>query len=278
MSELQQDFHGDPQVSALYREHAHDEPSAAVDERILAAARAAVSAPAAAAGRTWWQRWRTTLALGTTLVLTLTLSLLHERQSGDVRRDAEVAPPRPLAPGGSPAALSRDGAAPAAAPPADTGDAAAAAGTTPSAVAPRPQAREERFGGQRAAPPAGESGQRPAAGEPSRQSSGAAVDRAAPAAAVPSPAVAKASDAVPAVAPLAPAAAIAGQEAGATGQAAARAKETPALRGEGARSAGDWLEEIRALRREGRAAEAAKQLADFRRAHPDYALPDDFRH
>ncbi|HCV13462.1 MAG TPA: cysteine dioxygenase, partial [Candidatus Accumulibacter sp.] len=42
------------------------------------------------------------------------------------------------------------------------------------------------------------------AGEPSRQSSGAAVDRAAPAAAVPSPAVAKASDAVPAVAPLAP--------------------------------------------------------------------------
>ena len=85
MSEMQQDFHGDPQVSALYREHAHDEPSAAVDERILAAARAAVSAPAAAAGRTWWQRWRTTLALGTTLVLTLTLSLLHERQSGDVR-------------------------------------------------------------------------------------------------------------------------------------------------------------------------------------------------
>jgi hypothetical protein len=44
-----------------------------------------------------------------------------------------------------------------------------------------------------------------------------------------------------------------------------------------ARSPEAWLEEIRRLRREGRAAEAQVQLDEFRRAHPDYVLPEDLK-
>lgn len=43
------------------------------------------------------------------------------------------------------------------------------------------------------------------------------------------------------------------------------------------RAAEDWLEEIRALKRQGREGEAQEALAQFRRAYPDYALPDDLR-
>ncbi len=34
-----------------------------------------------------------------------------------------------------------------------------------------------------------------------------------------------------------------------------------------------WLEQIRELRRLGKHDEAARELAAFRRAHPDYPLP-----
>ena len=38
-----------------------------------------------------------------------------------------------------------------------------------------------------------------------------------------------------------------------------------------------WLEEIRALRRQGREEEAARRLAEFRAAYPDYPLPEDLK-
>jgi predicted Zn-dependent protease len=49
------------------------------------------------------------------------------------------------------------------------------------------------------------------------------------------------------------------------------------LRAEVPRSPAAWLEEIRALMREGKAEEAARQLREFRRTHPDYPLPEEFR-
>lgn len=289
MSELQQGFPGDPQISALYREHAREEPPAAVDERILAAARAAVSAAAPAARRTWWQRWRATLALATTLVLTLSLSLLHERQPDDRRREAEVAaPPQPVAPGVSPAAVARDVAVPAAAPaaapavtaePAVGSNAAAAADASAPGAAPRQPASGERLGGQRAPPPVGESGLRPSAGDSSHPGGSVAAKREeATAAALPP--VAKESPAVPLATTAAPAVAGVAPEAAAPGQVPAARQQAPAgekARAADLRRADDWLEEIRALRRAGRSAEAARQLADFRRAHPDYPLPEEFR-
>ena len=38
-----------------------------------------------------------------------------------------------------------------------------------------------------------------------------------------------------------------------------------------------WLEEIRALRSQGKFAEADRALSEFRAAYPDYRLPEDFR-
>ncbi|MBL8391419.1 MAG: hypothetical protein JNN21_06040 [Candidatus Accumulibacter sp.] len=288
MSERQQDFRGDPQVSALYREHARDEPSAAGDERIIAAARAAVRAAQTVARRTWWQRWRTTLALATTLVLTLTLSLLHERQPADQRRETEVAPPRSAAPGVSPAGVARDLAAPAsapaapeqAAPAAVAGEAVAGAGAVASRAAPRQPASEERRSRQSAAPTTGQSGLSPAAAGSPPQSDGPFVDRQGVAAVGSAPPVAKESNAAPAAAPAAPTVGGAEHEAAALGQAPAARKQARAVAKSSAddgRGADEWLEEIRALRREGRSVEAAQQLADFRRAHPEYPLPQEFR-
>ena len=84
MTEPRQDLPTDPQVSRLYREHAQAEPSAAIDQHILARARQAVTAPPPGARRTgWWTRWRMPLTLLTTVMLTVTLTLLVERQPGE---------------------------------------------------------------------------------------------------------------------------------------------------------------------------------------------------
>jgi hypothetical protein len=42
-----------------------------------------------------------------------------------------------------------------------------------------------------------------------------------------------------------------------------------------ARSPEAWLEDIRRLKAEGRADEAARELAEFRKRYPDYRMPDD---
>ena len=44
-----------------------------------------------------------------------------------------------------------------------------------------------------------------------------------------------------------------------------------------ARSPAAWLDEIRALRRAGKAEEAERQLSEFRLAYPDYPVPEEFR-
>ena len=93
MTEPRQDLQTDPQVSRLYREHAQAEPSAAIDQYILARARQAVTAPPPGARRTgWWTRWRMPLTLLTTVMLTVTLTLLVERQPGDLSSDLSSLP------------------------------------------------------------------------------------------------------------------------------------------------------------------------------------------
>ena len=48
-------------------------------------------------------------------------------------------------------------------------------------------------------------------------------------------------------------------------------------RAQAVRTASVWLDEIRALRREGNLQEAERQLREFRREYPDYPLPEDLR-
>ena len=44
-----------------------------------------------------------------------------------------------------------------------------------------------------------------------------------------------------------------------------------------ARTPEQWLEDIRRLKQQGKDKEAAEALADFRKAYPDFRLPDDLR-
>ena len=85
MNELHQDQDSptDAQLSRLYRQHCSAEPSLEVDRRVLAAARAAL-ADRPVHSRDGWTRWRTPLALATTLALSLTLALLHEPPPGEL--------------------------------------------------------------------------------------------------------------------------------------------------------------------------------------------------
>jgi hypothetical protein len=50
-----------------------------------------------------------------------------------------------------------------------------------------------------------------------------------------------------------------------------------AARGDVSSSIPAWLEEVRALRRQGREEEAMRRLAEFRKAYPGYLLPEDLR-
>lgn len=59
--------------------------------------------------------------------------------------------------------------------------------------------------------------------------------------------------------------------------ASAESAARPALSGTLERSPEQSLEEIRRLRREGRAAEAEARLAEFRKRYPQFLLPDDLK-
>lgn len=288
MSELLQDSPRDPQVSRLYREFSTAEPSAALDQRVLAAARTALADRSKSVrSQGWWQRWRTPLALTTTLALSLTLALLHERQPGpvpveravdrqlpDVRRDApgtkaveQAKPELPAAPAAAPAAATV--AIPAAAPANSQPETTARVARPSLAVGEH----DARAGSQVAAEQAS-----PVVADYQARS-------AAPAAA---PAVAPA-EAKRESLPASPAAKSKGGVAGAVDEARLDNAVTPTpamresaaalgkLRAEVPRSPAAWLEEIRALMREGKAEEAARQLREFRRTHPDYPLPEEFR-
>ncbi len=263
MTDPHQDSPSDPQLSRFYREYATDEPSSAADERILAVARSALAGPPPASARrgAWWQRWRTPLALATTLLLTITLALLQERQPGGL--PAEPSLQQEAAPAGriAPSHGVREQAGPAAAP------------EPARPAAPSPQPGETRA---RLAKPS------VSAGESDRPSKSDINAEAGPAAAPPDKSLSAAVPAAPAVLDSAPSptdtvgdnqAARRIESAPAAGRAAAPALEKT----ENGRSASVWLDEIRALRRQGKTREAERQLQEFRRANPDYPLPEDFR-
>ena len=262
MTEPHQDSPSDPQLSRFYREYATDEPSSAADERILAAARAALAEPPANARRgAWWQRWRTPLALATTLLLTIPLALLQERQPGGLPAEPslqqEAAPARSAAPSHG----VRE----------QTGSAAAPEPARPAAPSPQPGETRARLA-------------RPSvsAGESDRPSKSDIVAEPGLAAAPPGKSLSAAVPAAPAVLDSAPspAATIGDSQAARridSAPAAGRAASPALAKTENGRSASVWLDEIRALRREGKTREAERQLQEFRRANPDYPLPEDFR-
>jgi hypothetical protein len=254
----------DETLSRAYRRTATGEPPAALDARILAAARreAALRPPSRSAP--WWRRALAPVGILATIVLTVSLTLMVEREQHE-----------PL-PAAAPAA------APAAVPAPEQAQASAEPVAKPAAPADAKAKVESR-----------RSEQAPAAAAPA-----AVLEEAAP---VPQPATqpnsalesrqnevpAAASAPPPAVmqkaAPEAKSVQVAPAPAGAAAMPERLRAVMSAPRRESAaadkavQAPDEWIEDIRRLKREGREREAVSQLAAFRLAYPDYRLPDDLK-
>lgn len=233
----------DERLSRLYREAEAAAPPEALDRAILAASRAAL-APARRRAR--WQAWTLPMGVAATLVLTVTLTLLVQREQEPPLGEA----PLPRAPAAAPQERAEPGA------------------ELPAKAAAPPAAKREAVRREAEAPPPAPT---PAASRPASQPP--AVEQKALPAPVP--------EAVGAAEPARPAAAMRRQSAPAADAVEMRAKSAP-LRKEAAGAAAartpePWLEEIRQLKAQGREREAAEALAEFRQAYPDYRLPDDLR-
>ena len=228
----------DEQLSRLYREAPAAEPRAALDAAILAAARAAVSA-VPPRRRAWWQSWTLPMSIAASVVVTVTLTLMvqQEEERALTEAPAEQRAPAAVAPEKTDAA---DLAARPAPPPA-----------TPLKQAPSPT------------PAPREAARPPAVSAPVAVPKLAEESPAAPAAAAPGVAE-KRQQAAPAADVVEMRARPAPLRKDAVGAAPARTPE-------------QWLEEVRRLKQQGREREAAEALAEFRKAYPDYALPEDLR-
>jgi len=225
----------DPKVSGAYRELAREEPPAAVDRRIAAAAREALGVhPAPLVAPTARRAWYVPLAAAAVIVLAVAITWHIQLEQPGL--DGEDAPAQAAAKDAGTAAPS-----PAAAVPA--GEAAAqraelAAPPARKAATPPPdsmQRREEMHSGNRA----------PAA--PAPDVVGAPVGPAAQ----PVPKIAG-----EARGPAHPDARVTGSR--------EQADEPPEK----------WLERIAELRRAGRHEEADKAIAEFRKRYPDYRVPE----
>ena len=288
----------DEELSRIYRDAEGPQPSQRVDDNIVAASRRVAGARPRYARAGFARRWSAPVALAATVVVTTTLTLMvFERQSDldaitssapPAKRPAKVLPAEPQRADAS--AKSSRAELPSAAP--------TPARPIPQAAArrdreePRPgesAARNERLGtGQR-----GFATEVPRAPETLRKEE----TRPAPAAAAPlsseragadqqpfSPDAQRAPEA-PRQVPRTPAAALVGdantlresaltlQRAGVIGPSAGRAAVSEAKE----RTPEKWLEDIRKLKAQGKTTEAERELAEFKKRHPDYRLPEDLR-
>jgi hypothetical protein len=285
----------DPNLDRAYRETPRDEPPAALDERIRAAARRAVSTKpqslereaADRARRSWTSRWRVPLSVAATLVIAATLTVMVQEEERRPRDDAG----RPAAPAAVVPAQEAERPAP---PASSTPDVARSA---PAPAAPRSTEPDTAAGARASGAPAplkAASQPRPAApAEPlpehqkleervrelQRQESSAATppQRVVPSASPAAPAPAPLSGASPAPKPALQAPAGAATDSlrrdrtlGDRPERASREASANAIRSPEA-----WVELVRGLRAQGREAEATAELAELRRAYPDFRLPPD---
>ncbi|MBK5103801.1 MAG: hypothetical protein JJE42_06100 [Burkholderiales bacterium] len=227
----------DPELSRLYREASSAEPPAALDAAILAAARKRAARPRSRELSSWW-RWMAPASAIATLALGVSLALLIERERPETMDEAGIRRTQPQNP---PPARATEPAKPNAAE--RTAPAAEANKETPAASTPA----------QVPAPPAAQ------AFPAERRAKAIAPRMSAPGPAMESGVAGDAAtSSLGAAAPAAPAAA--GRLAPMREEAAQRSPDA-------------WLEEIGRLKREGREQEAAQQLAEFRKAYPAHAVP-----
>jgi hypothetical protein len=232
----------DHDVSKLYHEGSADEPPAELDRAILKAARENI-APVREARKPWWRRFALPLQLAFSVVLVTMLALTVDRNPPEVpavteRTEPQQAPvpaPHKAAPGG----------------------ADLTAGESPAA-SPAPEARARL-------PAPIES--RPSSPKADRKA------EAAPAA-IPVPGPSERASAEKAAAEDA-AAPVGGQSLEAARPEPAAAGAAPAAnRAAAARSPSEWLAAIERLAGTGEKTAARAELEAFRKAYPDYPLPE----
>ena len=85
------------------------------------------------------------------------------------------------------------------------------------------------------------------------------------------------AESVESVAPARPAAVMRQQAAPAADAVESRAKSAPLRKETVGAAPAQWLEDIREMKKQGKEKEAAEALAEFRKAYPDYRLPEDLR-
>lgn len=258
----------DDDLTALYRQAAQDEPPVRQDAAVLAAAarELASDATARAPHIPLWKRLRVPLAFAATALFATTLSVLVEReQSRSVERPASAPAPKPDA------ALEQKAetapkAATSAAPPADSSKMTAkprqpSAFAPPSAPAPAPATAP-------AVPPGATMSEAPPAQSELRRERPIAEGVSRP----------EAADSATAEAPASSPARSDQNSAGALGRmrsakqaAPATAAPEPPLSPQPPQA---WLDEIARLADAGKMDEARAALRDFRRAYPEYPLPE----
>jgi hypothetical protein len=273
----------DEELSHIYGGAEGPRPPQRVDDNILAASQRVASTIRRPAGFGFARRWGTPVALAATVLVTFTLAVMvFERESGldtmapkapRAGRPAKVAPPEPKRTESSPVEPPR----------ADSLEKSSSVDlprAAPKPATPSPQAASRN---DRVQPPTVEtalSGERRATGQPARVPAippGVEILRRSDEA-KPLPDAQRAYDAQQQTAPAAEAGGIrepgsTPQRAGAVSGIASRVVVSEAKE----RAPEKWLDDIRRLKTEGKAAEAERELAEFRKRYPDYRLPEDLR-
>ena len=235
----------DPKLSRHYRELEPLEPPAALDQKILAAARAATESHAPLVVPAGRHRWYYSLAAAAVLVFAVALTLHLDRErpdpeaipSASVRGEIKQAPKVESAPGAEPQR-----------PPAFAPDPQPSARRDAAPASPAPVEQAERHRAERSVASA-DAVRAQAEARAAREAAANAREQAVNAEKL---------------------AATAKQQTSASRLAAAPAAAAP-------ENPDRWLERIAELRSRGRHADADRELANFRKAYPNYPLSNVMR-
>jgi len=280
----------DEELSRIYGDAEGPRPPQRVDDNILAASQRVASTIRRPAGFGFARRWGTPVALAATVLVTFTLALMvFERESGldtmapkapQAGRPAKVVPPEPKRAESPPVEPPRANSL-------EKSSSVDLPRAAPEPAAPSPQAASRSDRVQQSTVETALSRERRATGQPARVPAippgveilrkseeakplpdaqrGFDAQQQMPAVQAP-PAAAPAQGAnTPRESASAPQGAVSGL---ASRVAASEAKE---------RTPEKWLEDIRRIKSEGKATEAERELAEFRKRYPDYRLPEDLR-
>ncbi len=241
----------DEELSHIYRDAEAPRPPQRVDDNILAASQRVAGLVRRPAGLGFARRWGAQVALAATVLVTSTLALMvYERQSGldaiapQVPRPGRTAKVSPVEP-------------------------RADQPRTPSPVVLQPIAPARPISQALQS----ERAERPGESTPSTSSPGARQPAFAPEVPRTGEVLSKREEAKPAPAPGANTL----RESASTLQGVGSLTSRVAVSEAKERTPEKWLADIRKLKAEGKATEAERDLAEFKKRYPDYILPEDLR-